>query len=79
MKKLFFAIGMMAMISAASAATAPAAGDDKPAYGCVVTCKGTKCGSEYVDVEKALEAIDKAEAECKKNNEQEQQAPPELM
>ena len=76
MKKLIFAIGMMAVISAASAAAVPAAGDDKPAYGCVVTCKGTKCGPEYVNVEKALEEIDKAEAECQKN--QEQEAPPEV-
>ena len=77
MKKLFFAIGMMAMMSAASAAAAPAAGDDKPAYGCIATCEGIECKREYVDVDTAVDAIDKAEARCEKN--QEQQAPPELM
>ena len=67
-ERLFFAVGMMGMMRAVSAAAAPAAGDDKPAYGCVVTCKGTKCGPEYVNVEKALEEIDKAEAECQKKS-----------
>ena len=78
MRKLFFAIGMMAIMSAASAAAAPAAGDDKPAYGCVVTCEGTKCGPEYVDVDKAIKEMDEADDRCRDNMEQ-QQAPPELM
>jgi len=73
-KKLIFAIGMMAVVGIASAAEASVRGDDDPAYGCVVTCKGTKCGPEYVDVEKALEEIDRAESECNER----QQAPPEM-
>lgn len=77
MKKLFFAIGMMAMMSLASAAEAPAAGDDEPAYGCIATCKGVECKPEYADAEIAADAVEKYEARCEENMEQ-QQAPPEM-
>ena len=73
MKKLFFAIGMMAMISAASAATAPAAGESQSPppgggddYGCVVSpCAGaTECKKEYRDTAKAVARLDELEAPC---------------
>ena len=74
MKKLFFAIGMMAMISAASAAAAPAAGEsqspppggEEADYGCIVSpCAGvTECKKAYRDTVKAAARLDELEAPC---------------
>ena len=73
MRKLFFAIGMMAMMSAASAAAAPAAGESQSPppgggddYGCVVSpCAGvTECKKAYRDTAKAVARLDELEAPC---------------
>ena len=73
MKKLFFAIGMMAIMSAASAAAAPAAGESQSPppeggddYGCVVSpCAGvTECKKKYRDTAKAVARLDELEAPC---------------
>ena len=73
MRKLFFAIGMMAMMSAASAAAAPAAGESQSPppgggddYGCVVSpCAGvTECKKGYRDTAKAVARLDELEAPC---------------
>ena len=71
MKKLFFAIGMMAMMSAASAATAPAAGESQspppePMGACIFSpCAGkTFCHPIFGNIDVADAILTAFEMPC---------------
>ena len=85
MKKIFIAIGMIAVCGIVSAAETPGAapppGDSGTSTGCVISpCRGiTECKPEYRDVDKALKRLDELEAPCQgppKPNRDPQTPPP---
>jgi hypothetical protein len=85
MKKIFIAIGMMAVCGIVSAAEAPGAAsppeDSEISTGCVISpCSGIiECKPAYRDVNEALRRLDQLEAPCQgppKPNRDPQTPPP---
>ena len=81
MKKLIFAIGVMAVVGIASAAEAPAKGESQSsspgdgggtAFGCLFSpcAKVTICGPGLNDANKAADLLDKLEAPCQPQSNQ---------